>query len=444
MDPDRIVRFYVSFPLDPAAPSDRISLVRRLQEFARRGCGDGETPEEPEVIATISDLVRPPATLSLGLAPERKVVAFRATARGAERFVRQLGLGGADITAGIDLPLAPQSWWCPGQGPRYFGDRAAAERLIQAETLRNRCCGGKVNLVIVDQGLPAQFPFKGDRDGWSVEDELTHAVRGPFEGTGRHAAMVARNALAFVDENNVKLWDCPLLPERIEKLDTFLSYAQTAFEQIRDKIENYRKQVPDGGPWVMVNAWGVWDTSQDFPANSALNYSSNIDHALNKVVAELDDKRIDQVFAAGNCGQFCPSTRCGVLDRGPGRSIQGANSHPRVLSIGAVRADGLWVGYSAEGPGRLRVNGQAAEKPDLCAPTLFRDELRPFDGEDNSGTSAACGVAAGVVAAARSCTSWDKLTPEELRTKLRENAVSQGDDPTSRSRFGHGILNANF
>ncbi|HEY0419255.1 MAG TPA: S8 family serine peptidase, partial [Acetobacteraceae bacterium] len=114
----------------------------------------------------------------------------------------------------------------------------------------------------------------------------------------------------------------------------------------------------------------------------------------------------------------------------------------RVLSIGAVRADGLWVGYSAEGPGRLRVNGKPVEKPDLCAPTLFRDELLPFDGEDNSGTSAACGVAAGVVAAARSCPSWGQLSPEQLRTKLREDAVNQGNDPTSRSRFGDGILNA--
>ncbi|WP_431267994.1 S8 family serine peptidase [Dankookia sp. P2] len=124
----------------------------------------------------------------------------------------------------------------------------------------------------------------------------------------------------------------------------------------------------------MANAWGIWDTSQDDP-HPKLNYARNLNHPLNKRVAALDGKGIDQVFAAGNRGQFCPPTRCGPQDRGPGRSIHGANSHPRVLTVGAVRADGLWVGYSAEGPGAL-----AAAKPDLCAPTLFREALKPFEG----------------------------------------------------------------
>ena len=44
---------------------------------------------------------------------------------------------------------------------------------------------------------------------------------------------------------------------------------------------------------------------------------------------------IDVVFSAGNCGQFCPDRRCGETDRGPGHSIWGANSHPRVLTFGA-------------------------------------------------------------------------------------------------------------
>jgi hypothetical protein len=68
--------------------------------------------------------------------------------------------------------------------------------------------------------------------------------------------------------------------------------------------------------------------------------------------------------------------------------------------------------------------------------------LAPFEGEDNSGTSAACGVAAGVVAAMRGRQPWDQLSPEDLRARLRGQALPQGTDPTSRSRFGAGILQA--
>jgi hypothetical protein len=438
MDPNRLIRFYVSFPADTGLPHDPEALRQRVLQIARRGCGRGEGATDPRFIESPSKLIQAPRALAeLDTPPLEEVVAFEDTPQEAARLIRQLQQAGMAISAGIDLPMGPQSWWCPGQGPRQFGDRAEAERLIRAAGLRDPDRKGQVNLVIVDQGLPAEFPFPEERrDGWSVEDPVAKETREPFQGKGRHAAMVARNALAFVGTDNVKLWDCPLLPDRIDQLGVFLSYAYTAFGQLFGKIDAYRKKNGNSGSWVVVNAWGVWDTSQDDP-DPALNYARNINHALNQRVAELDDKGVDQVFAAGNCGQFCPPTRCGPLDRGPGRSIHGANSHPKVLTVGAVRSDGLWVGYSAEGPGTL-----AEGKPDLCAPTLFREVLKPFKGEDNSGTSAACGVAAGVVAAARTRRPWNQMPPEALRAFLREHAAPQGNDPTSRSRFGAGTLNA--
>jgi len=435
MDPDRLIRFYVSVPVGSGVSRDLATLVRLLARAAHHGCGGRETPVQPRPVDLPSANVIAPPELSLGLAPEREVIAFVDTLRNAAAFVRQLQQGGSDVTAGIDLPMAPQSWWCPGQGPAYFGDRAEANLLMQATALPDPSRTDLVNIVIIDQGLPKNFPFAGPRGGWSVKDPVAKEERQPFEGTGRHAAMVARNALAYA--TNVKLWDCPLLPDRIDQLGIFLSYAQVVFGQIRDRIEDYRAANPGSGSWVLVNAWGIWDTSQDPQSPCIFNYGSNINHALNKVVAELDGKGLDQVFAAGNCGQFCPPTRCGPLDRGPGRSIHGANSHPDVLTVGGVRTDGLWVGYSAEGPGTL-----AAAKPDLCAPTLFRDVLAPFDGADNSGTSAACGVAAGIVASVRGQRPWNMLPPAALRAQLRAAARSQGGDPTSLSRFGAGILQA--
>lgn len=437
MDPNRLIRFYISFPAGFALPRERAALRRQVQQIARRGRGCAEAEAEACVVDFPSQRIRAPRPFAaLGLVPAEAVVAFEDTPRNAALLIRRLQQAGLPVDAGIDLPMGPQSWWCPGQGPRLFGDRAAAERLIHATDLRDLRHKARVNLVIIDQGLPADFPFAGARDGWTVEDPGTGEVRAPFQGQGRHAAMVARNALAFVDPAQVKLWDCPLLPDRIDRLGSFLSYAHTVFGQLIGTIDAYRQQHPEAGSWVLVNAWGVWDTSQDAP-DPPLNYARNLGHALNRQLATLDGKGVDQVFAAGNCGQFCPSTRCGPGDRGPGRSIHGANSHPQVLTVGAVRADGIWLGHSAEGPGML-----AADKPDLCAPTLFRERLAPFAGEDNSGTSAACGVAAGVVAAARARCPWDRLPPAALRALLREAATPQGTDPTSRSRFGAGILNA--
>ncbi|TDH59408.1 hypothetical protein E2C06_27455 [Dankookia rubra] len=438
MDPNRQIRFYVSFPKGLGLPRDSDELRQQVREIARRGCERGEQAPDPRVVDRPSERVRLPRALAaLGLAASEEVVTFADTADNAARLVRQLQQAGLAVRAGIDLPMALQSWWCPTQGPRLFGDRAEAERLIRAGGLRDPRRDKRVNLVIIDQGLPKDFPFPGDRDGWTIDDTTTQETRKPFQGTGRHAAMVARNALAFVEPANVKLWDCPLLPDQIDQLGSFLAYADVVFGQLIDTIDEHRKQNPDSGSWVLVNAWGVWDTSQDVPPPNPLNYARNIDHALNRHVAALDGKGVDQVFAAGNCGQFCPPMRCGPLNRGPGRSIHGANSHPQVLTVGAVRSDGLWVGYSAEGPGTL-----AAAKPDLCAPTLFREVLVPFNGEDNSGTSAACGVAAGVVAAARARRPWDQMAPEALRVLLRDTATPQGTDPTSRSRCGAGILNA--
>jgi hypothetical protein len=268
-----------------------------------------------------------------------------------------------------------------------------------------------------------------------VDDPEKKETREPFQGTGGHAAMVARNARAYAD--NIVLWDCPLLPDRIRNLQTFLSYADVVFGHVRDSIEQYRRDNPGSGSWVMVNAWGVWDTSQDSAAGDIGNYTRNLGHPLNLLLAELDGKGVDQVFAAGNCGQYCPPSRCGRLDRGPGRSIHGANAHPAVLTVGAVRADGTWLGYSAEGPGTL-----APAKPDLCAPSQFRDVLGPGLGEDNSGTSTACAVAAGVVAAARARRGWEEMSPEVMRCFLRATALPRGGDATARSRFGFGILNA--
>jgi len=151
---------------------------------------------------------------------------------------------------------------------------------------------------------------------------------------------------------------------------------------------------------------------------------------------EAANAGIDVVFCAGNCGQFCPDERCGPGDQGPGNSIFGANCHPRVMSVGAVRADTLWLGYSSQGPGQPLL---AHDKPDLCAPSQFCET------EDahtvNRGTSAACALVAGVMAALRSKWNSAAVSPDRLRTVLNKYA-RKTDGLKWNNRFGNGILNA--
>jgi subtilisin family serine protease len=184
---------------------------------------------------------------------------------------------------------------------------------------------------------------------------------------------------------------------------------------------------------VLVNAWAVYDRRTENPSG---DYTDNRSHPFHALIAEADANGMDVVFAAGNCGQFCPSGKCGPNDRGPGNSILGANSYESVLTVGAVRSDTMWLGYSSQGPGQPNL---ATAKPDLCAPSQFREDGDAYT--VNTGTSASAALAAGVIAALRS--KWDsrQVSPYDLRRVLNQTARPAGG-AGSESRFGSGILNA--
>ena len=169
------------------------------------------------------------------------------------------------------------------------------------------------------------------------------------------------------------------------------------------------------GPWVLVNAWGVFDTRSDPFGSYTRNTEPNGHPMINLVTDAVQQDHLDIVFAAGNCGQFCPSGYCGGLDCGPGHSIWGANAHPLVITAGAVRSDETWVGYSSQGPGPELL---AVRKPDLCAPSQF---CETFDAALlSSGTSASCAMTAGVVAALRGNPGWNQVAvpPGALKAAL--------------------------
>jgi hypothetical protein len=336
---------------------------------------------------------------------------------------------------GIDLPLRSTDYWNPAEAMQpLFGDRDAAHRLMAVpeaeETLG-------VNVVIIDQGVSQSWikHFRGVfGGGWKMPQAPT-----PGSTKGGHGSMLARNILEVAP--GATIFDLPMIPANITNVRAFLSEAHAACSEMLAGIKALRESgdAQWQRPWLLVNAWAVFNLGKEHrrgePDGSKhpLNYSDNPKHPLNIIVGQAASEH-DVVFAAGNCGQFCPMAQCGVHDVGPGHSILGANSHPDVLTVGAVRTDGLWLGYSSQGPGTLD-----PYKPDLCAPSQFTDNEDAYAG--NTGTSAACALAAGVVARLRG--KWDctAVSPRKMKRTLIETAFRNVEHPCWDRQLGNGIIN---
>jgi hypothetical protein len=299
--------------------------------------------------------------------------------------------------------------------------------------------GQAVNVVLIDEGLdkksipPANWG--GGLDHFIDVDLVLPA------GSARahsHGMMIARSILDLAPD--ARVYDVPAIPTRLPaNIQTFVSTIQSAYTSLVDEIL-YRRSIGEwSGPWVLINAWGIFDTRSDPLGGYTRNTAIGGHPLIDRITQAVATHHLDIVFAAGNCGQFCPSQSCGPLDRGPGHSIWGANAHPLVLTVGAVRSDETWTGYSSQGPGPELL---AVQKPDLCAPSQF---FETYDAARlSSGTSASCAMAGGVVAALRGNPAWDQFTvpPDVLKTALmaiprKPDGLSGWDD-----RFGNGVLNA--
>ena len=335
---------------------------------------------------------------------------------------------------GADVAIYGTEYWAPTNASDWlFGDREQANRLIGTQFLRRQpdASGAGVNVIVVDQGVDRQR-IRNFGGGWKHVD-------GPAPGSRKngHGAMLVRNILDIAPEATI--FDVPLITGAVANRRAFLSEAHAAYLQILRDVRALRRSKRWQGPWIFLNAWAIYDRQSELPHG---DHTRNAQHAFNLVIEEAVRQCFDVVFCAGNCGQFCPMRLCGSHDIGPGKSILGANSHPKVLTIGAVRSDGMWLGYSSQGPGQAEVAGQqdrkeAIRKPDLCAPSQFAEiaDVRMA----NTGTSAASAIAAGAVAALRS-KCRDALSPAELKNILRKSA-RQTSGVGWNGKLGHGVLN---
>jgi hypothetical protein len=389
------------------------------------------------------------AVASQPIVPDELVIAYEAVDQAVARSVLDIVALHRDATldmngntflgGGIDPGNSITDHWCPGTANlALFGHRGHARRTIRAEALTSGALFGQtVNVVIIDEGLDkAVIPtanWGGGLDHYLDNNLVQAAGTAPYDS---HGMMIARSILDLAPQ--ARLYDVPMISStNLPNIDVFVSIAQAVFTNLIHEI-HLRRMLPQwSGPWLLVNAWGVFDTATDPTGSYTENKEPGGHPMINLLTRAVQQHHLDIVFAAGNCGLFCPSERCGGLDRGPGHSIWGANAHPLVITAGAVRADETWVGYSSQGPGPAML---AVQKPDLCAPSQFCETLDA--NALSSGTSAACAMTAGVVAALRGNPAWDQVsvTPEALRAALIASARKPVGPPGWDDRTGAGIL----
>lgn len=293
------------------------------------------------------------------------------------------------------------------------------QRLNLASLQSNQMDGRGVKIMVVDGGIDqTQIPVVG---GFSPNPAVS-----PGNSPSGHGTMVAFDAL--IAAPRAMIYDYPLLTSNSGgRTIGLLSDGLRVFSEIMVM----HLQVP--GPMVVINSWAVYDRRTDSPIGNPQNYCSNPRHPFNTLISALTATGIDVLFAAGNCGGTWADQRCGLNDRGPGNSIFGANSHPDVISVAAVTINDDVLGYSSEGPGTLYAN-----KPDIAGFSHFAGSgVFPVD----SGTSAACPVVAGVVAALRSKSSVSNLPPSTIKDALLQSArrISTAD---WNPQTGAGITDA--
>lgn len=371
--------------------------------------------------------------LTFSLAPEDASVLVRGEIQDRDGASRLALLGAArpDIVGVSSDPTVETMPTCGGTPP--VGDWHDVQRAVTDALLSEGLDGSGVPLAIVDTGI--NVAHLGQVLGSPVTVDAARSWKPPGV-TGNfgqfpvhHGTMCAFDSLIVA--RKVSLLDVPVLLSQRQGatvMEGLLSDAISAFAHLWSLLE----QMPrERRKLVVSNSWGSFKPSWDFPPGHPGNYSDNRAHPFNLILAALEQSGADILFAAGNCGTDCPDGRCGF----PSRPINGANSHPKVLSVAGVDTRDARVGYSSQGPGRL-----AVRKPDIATYTHFSGSKAFGPNSPDSGTSAACPVAAGVVAALRSRLSVKDLSPSLMRTLLRRTAHDAGGMGYDFD-YGYGIIN---
>lgn len=311
-------------------------------------------------------------------------------------------------------------------------------RLNTAGLVARGLDGANVALAIMDTGIDLSHlhrmglrPKLGRGTAWTSSVGYGR----PGSHVTGHGTMCAYDAL--IAASGATLLDFPILTPvgstaqpAAAIMSGYLSTALSAYAFLAAAI---RRPSWKFRGLVVSNSWGMYHSSWDFPAGHPGRYADNPSHPFNVIVGALARTGADILFASGNCGRDCPDERCQgqVVD-----TIVGANAHPDVLTVAGCDIRDERAGYSSQGPG---IAGMARDKPDLTAYTHFRGSEAFGAGEPDCGTSAACAVAAGCVAALRSGLPLAGTPPDALFSVFRAQAHGK-PAPGWNKDYGMGII----
>jgi serine protease AprX len=322
----------------------------------------------------------------------------------------------AEPVATLDAPGAPSGLDCRPFRPGVEID-AIRELLRVSELWEDGFRGEGVIVGIIDEGIDGTvYPVVGGFSRPGAQAPGTAQI-------SSHGSMCAADVLVAAPD--AKLYDYPFLG--IPNSGGALAMFQAVLDQRR----------LDGTPQLTNNSYGFVGVPPR--EQSPTHEIWDLDHPLHRKVREVVGSGAPAFFAAGNCGENCPSSKCRPTGVGPGRSIHASNSLVEVITIAAVNSRHERIGYSSQGPGMFE-----REKPDLSAYSHFFGNFGPGrPGGDtvtkfDNGTSAATPVAAGVGAIL--VHARPRVTPDQLRAALVEGATSDGSGWSAD--FGRGVVNA--
>lgn len=332
---------------------------------------------------------------------------------------------------------------CIGDAP--VGTAQDVANLINVqELLRVGLDGSNVAIAIVDSGinlthLATVLGFTPNFDAansWSP----TGAAQVPGDYPVDHGTMCAFDAL--IGAQTATLIDVPVLSNPGvaggSVMSGFLSAALLAYAQI------YASWMSGAGSGdlsqysglVLSNSWGIFHPSWDFPVGHPGRYCDNPNHPFLLQLETMSRGGIDVFFAAGNCGADCPDGRC---QNRTVEAVMGASASVDAMSIAGCDINNDRVGYSSQGPG---IAGMHGFKPDITAWTHFLGSQAFGPDQPDSGTSAACPVAAGCMAALRTQVSpRSPANPYMMYDHLRLNATTPAGFASGwNGDYGHGII----
>lgn len=326
-----------------------------------------------------------------------------------------------------------------------IGNASDVQRLLNSAALSaKRLNGDNVAIAIVDTGI--NLSHLNGKLGAGVRLDVANSWRPPGSTTlaGRspvdHGTMCAYNALLIAP--NATLIDVPVLSARAPGGSGMSGTLSVALQAYAALLANWSVAFAPGGlgqysALVISNSWGMYHPSWDLPAGHRGRFCDNPKHSFNLLVSSMVAAGADVVFAAGNCGADCPDGRCEGRTSG---AIMGSSAHAEVLCVAGCDTTDVRVGYSSQGPS---IAGMPPDKPDLTGYAHFLGSEVFGAGYPDTGTSTACPIVSGCVAAIRTRLLPARTTPVALASQLRATARQVVGGPGTRNDdYGFGIIDA--